>query len=145
MRIDFYILGLHPAEPVIAALAAKALDDGERLLILEQDEARRRALSEALWQARPERFLANGLAEEPHAHRQPILLSVDSQPLNGARLICLADGQWREAEGFARLFYLVDEAALPQARRQWQRLGEEGITDRHFWKRDDEGRWREGP
>ena len=40
----------------------EALADGERLLIVEADPARRSALSSALWQARPEQFLANGLA-----------------------------------------------------------------------------------
>jgi DNA polymerase-3 subunit chi len=145
MRVDFYVLGSAVPETIVAALAARALAEGQRLLVIEADEPRRRTLSEALWKARPEQFLANGLSGEPHAARQPVLLSDRPEPENGARLLCLADGQWREGEGFERVFYLVDEAALPEARRHWRRLGEVAGVERRFWKQDEPGRWVQGP
>ena len=145
MRVDFYVLGSNPPEAIVTALAARALDDGERLLVVEADGARRTALSRALWQTKPERFLANGLASDPHAARQPILLSDRPEATNGARLLCLADGQWRDAEGFDRVLYLFGDDALREARMQWRRLGEGDETERHFWKQDEAGRWQEGP
>ena len=145
MRVDFYVLGSSRPEPVVAALAARIRGEGQRLLVVEADEAQRTALSRALWDSRPELFLANGLAGDPHAECQPILISEASDPLNLATLVCLADGRWREAEGFERVLYLVDDAALPEARKQWKRLGERTGVERHFWKQDAQGRWSEGP
>ena len=145
MRIDFYVLGTSPPEPVVTALAARIRGDGQRLLVVEADAARRGEMARALWQNRPELFLANGLAGEAHAERQPILLSDRTEPVNSATLLCLADGRWRDCEGFERVFYLVDDAALSEARTQWKRLGERAEVERHFWKQDANGRWSEGP
>jgi len=145
MRVDFYVLGQNAPDPIVAALAAKALGEGERLLIVDADEARRVAISDMLWEARPEQFLANGLAADPHASRQPILISDKAEAPNGARLLCLADGRWREPGGFERVLYLFGDEALPEARAQWRRLSDHEDTERHFWKQDDHGRWIEGP
>lgn len=145
MRVDFYVLGTARAETVVAALAARVLSEGQRLLVVAGEEAQRRALSAALWQARPELFLANGLASQPHAARQPILLADNPDAVNGARLLCLADGAWRAPSGFERVFYLVHEDALPAARQHWRRLGEDAGIERRFWKQDEGGRWLEGP
>ena len=71
MRVDFYVLGEVPAERIVTALAAKALEGGDRLLVVEGDAGKRAALSRALW---AEAFLANGLAEEhptPAPEREP--------------------------------------------------------------------------
>jgi DNA polymerase-3 subunit chi len=145
MRVDFYVLGQNPPDAIVTALAAKAVADGERLLIVEADQARRSALSNALWQARPEQFLANGLAGDAHAARQPILISDRAEAENGARLLCLADGKWRNGDGFERVLYLFGDEALADARGQWRGLGGMAETERHFWKQDDRGRWIEGP
>ncbi len=145
MRVDFYLLGGSRLEAIACALAAKALGEGGRLLIVAGEEAQRNSLSQALWEGKAEAFLANGLAQEPHAERQPILLSDVVEPVNGAQLLCLADGVWREAAGFERVFLLVGEEALPEARRRWKALGEEGSVERRFWKQDARGRWTEGP
>ncbi len=144
MRVDFYLLGKSRAETVVAALVAKACADAERMLIVAAEDGERRALSQALWEARPEAFLANGLADEPNAARQPVLLSSETLALNQARLLCLADGEWRGAAGFDRVFLLVPEAALAEARRRWKLLGEDDDIERHFWKQDASGRWQEG-
>lgn len=148
MRVDFYVLGANRPDAIVIALAAKALGAGQRLMVVAGDAEQRAALSRGLWDARPERFLANGDEAEPHAHRQPILLSAGAEPLsgaaNGAKLLCLADGEWREPEGFDRIFYLFDERTISEARAQWKRLGGiEGI-ERRYWKQV-EGRWVEGP
>jgi len=145
MRVDFYVLGASAADTVVTSLAARALGAGHRLLIVVGDEARRAEFSRALWQARPEHFLANGDAGAPHAARQPILLSDRPDPRNGAQIMCLADGLWREAQGFERVLYLFGDAHLAEARAQWRRLGERAEIERRYWKQDQGGRWSEGP
>lgn len=140
MKVDFWQLSRDPAEKVVALIAARVLGEGERLLVVAGDSERRAAISRALWDARPDAFLANGDAGEPHAERQPILLSDGCEPVNGASHVIFADGQWREAEGFARAFLLFDEATVEAARGVWRSLdGGEGL-ERSFFRQDD-GKW----
>jgi len=151
MRVDFYQLGAELPERTIPLLAAKALQAGERLLVVSALEDQLRAIGDALWADSPQDFLANGMAGGPHDARQPILLSPNCQPANGARLVMFADGEWRdEALGgtgetpFTRAFLLFGDAALQGARACWRMLGERDDVERRFWKLEN-GRWREGP
>ena len=145
MQVDFYQLSRDPAESVIPAIARKILDDGGRLLVVAQEEAQRKRIASALWNAGPETYLANGEAQAPMPQVQPILLSDACDPVNGARYIALADGHWREeARDFERAFYFFDEATLDEARQSWRVLSKaDGVTPR-FWRQDG-GKWRQGP
>lgn len=123
-------------------MAGKLLETGERLLVVAREEAQRTALSQALWE-RSGSFLANGLAGGPDAERQPILLSETCDPANGAKMICLADGEWREgAESFERAFLLFGPERTEAARDLWRSLGASG-AEMHIHKQTDRG-WREG-
>src|SRR3546814_6340514 len=95
MQIDFYQLSREPVERVLPSIAQRILESGGRLLVVA-DEARLEQISQGLWHAAPETFLANGRAEGDHPDIQPILLSQDCTAANGARHIALADGVWRD-------------------------------------------------
>ena len=144
MQVDFYQLG--PVSPVqaVVQLAANTLAAGKRLLVVDSDPARRGNISEALWAAPPfrgrESFLANGEAGGPYDARQPILLSEAVEPANGASFVLLADGRWRECEGFERVFLLFGEETLEDARACWRMLGEREGLERRYWKQEG-GRW----
>ena len=141
MRVDFYQVSRDPVPEIVALLARNTLKAGERLLVVAEDAALRTAIGEALWRAAPaDSFLANGPADGPHAERQPILLADALTPANGAGYLALADGVWREPEGFARVFLVFDGATLEAARACWRMLGERDGLERNFWKQD-EGRW----
>ena len=144
MRVDFYQLSQDSAESALPALVRKALAAGERMLVVSADPQQRRRISEALWSRIPDSFLANAEAGGTHDARQPILLSDEVEAGNGAAYVAYADGQWREAEGFARVFLLFDEATLDGARQCWRMLGSREGVERRFWKQMD-GRWVEGP
>jgi len=141
MRVLFYQLSRDRAETLLPKLAPRVLAEGERLLVVAAAEGQRRAIGEALWSAAPESFLANGEAAAPHADRQPILLSEDVAPVNGATALAIADGQWREPGAqFTRVFFLFDDATIEAARRVWVDVrGREGV-DKEFWKQDA-GKW----
>lgn len=140
MKADFWQLSRDPAEKVVAMIAARVLGEGERLLVVAADAEQRSAISRALWEAKPDAFLANGDAGEPHANRQPILLSDACEPINGASHVIFADGLWRDADGFARAFLLFDEATVEAARGVWRSLdGGEGL-ERSFFRQED-GKW----
>lgn len=145
MQVDFYQLTRDPAEQVIPAIAKKILDDGGRLLVVSGDEAQMDTLSNALWSAKPESFIAHEKAGEGEDGVQPVLLSTQMTAANGARMVALADGEWREpALGFDRVFYLFPPDKTENARTAWRALAGKPDVDRRYWKQDG-GKWRQGP
>ncbi len=144
MRVDFYQLGRDPAPAAAAMIAGKALAAGERLLVVAESAEQRKAIAEALWR-KPGAFLANGIAGEGHEERQPVLISPRAEAANGARMCLIADGEWRDlGDGFARVFLLFGAEQVEAARACWRWLGEAGLAERHIWKQDARGAWREG-
>lgn len=141
MRVDFYQLADTPLDEVVATLAGKVLEQGERLLIVMADEGAVVRLDRLLWDQGETDFLAHGIAGEGEDARQPVLLSTTPDPSNGARNLLLADGEWREAAlTFERAFFLFDEARLQEARQAWKLLSGRDGVERHYWARED-GRW----
>ena len=114
-------------------MALKALADGQRMLIVADDIALLDRIDKALWEYRPEAFLAHGRATEPHADRQPLLLSSECNPANGAKVVALADGRWRpEAEAFDRALFFFDEAGREKARAAWRTFDDRDDVVRDF-------------
>lgn len=143
MQVDFYQLSRDPVERVVPLLAAKALAAGGRVLVVSESAEQRAALSEALW-AREGEFLAHGEASQPHADRQPLLLSAECAAANGAATAIVADGEWREgAAGFERAILLFSADQTQAARRLWSELSGSGHALRIF-KQGEGGGWREG-
>jgi DNA polymerase III subunit chi len=143
VRVDFYQLGEVPLEQVIASLAQKLLDSGERLLIIAAEEPFLARLDRVLWDLGRTSFLPHGIAGEGDDSRQPILLSTSPDPANGARNLLIADGEWRDsALAFHRAFYLFDANTLDGARAAWRSLAGRDGAERHFWKRE-QGKWAE--
>ncbi|MFD2578676.1 DNA polymerase III subunit chi [Novosphingobium colocasiae] len=120
MQVDFYHLTRDPLGGALALIAGKATAGGERMVVVSGDAAQRKALSQALWSASPTSFLANGEADEPHAERQPIVLSDQPVAVNGARFLAIVDNVWRDGEeAFARTFFFFSRimTAMLRGRR----------------------------
>ena len=147
MQVDFYQLSRDPVERVLPAIAQRLLDQGDRLFVVEGRAGQLDRLSRALWEHKPESFLAHGLAGGGDEDIQPILLAQEwrPSPSNGARNIALTDGIWRdEALEYDRAFYFFDEETLEGARACWRLLkGREGVEPR-FWRQEGR-RWVQGP
>ena len=145
MQVDFYQLTRDPAEQVLPAIAQKILSDGGRLLVVSEDDGQLARISKALWDFKPDSFLAHGKATEGQGNIQPVLLSQSVDAENNARMIALIDGKWREeALGFDRAFYLFAPDATDNARAAWRALGSKDGVERRYWKQDG-GKWRQGP
>jgi DNA polymerase III subunit chi len=142
MRVGFYLLeGPSSAEAAVVALVARACQAGQRVLVVAEPAERLTALSRALWQV-PGQFLAHGLAGEGHEHRQPVLLSSTCAAANGARLVILADGVWRdEALTFDRALLVFGDDQRAANRQQWTRFEGREDIDREFWRHDGQG-WK---
>ncbi len=143
MRVDFYQLGRDPVERVVPLLVAKALDRGARLLVVSGDTAQRTGLSQALWE-RENDFLAHAEAGDRDEARQPVLIAADCSAANGARMVLIADGQWRESAAmFERAILLFGAGQTGEARQEWTTLSGAGHELRIF-KQHEDGSWREG-
>jgi len=141
MQVDFWQLSRDPLENVVAQIAKRTLDAGQRMLVVADSEAVRSRIDKALWEFQPEAFLAHGAAGSAHEERQPILLGTDCKAANGAQFVVLADGIWRdEALEFDRAFLLFGEERLQPARDCWRALGQKSGLERQFYRQDG-GKW----
>jgi len=141
MRVDFYQLGEATVEGVVASVGQRLMSEGQRLLVVADDEALLARLDRVLWDQGAASFIPHGVAGGSDDSAQPILLSSGSDAPNRARNLLIADGRWREAAlGYDRAFYLFDGESLQAARLAWKLLaGREGV-ERHYWGHE-EGRW----
>lgn len=141
MRVDFYQLGGAPADGIVASIAAKLIDEDQRLLIVSVDEGALARLDRQLWDQGAASFLPHGLAGGADDAVQPILLSQGTDAPNRARNLLIVDGEWREAAlAYDRAFYLFDAETLQGARLAWKLLsGREGV-ERNYWAQE-EGKW----
>ena len=140
MKVDFWQLSRDPVEKVVALIASRVLDAGERLIVVSKSPEQREAISDALWRAGPESFLANGEAGAAGEADQPILLSATPAPANKASHIIYADGEYRGHDGFARTFLLFDDNSKEAARGTWRSLDGEEPLERAFFRQDG-GKW----
>jgi DNA polymerase III subunit chi len=132
-RLGFYLSGEKPVEQVLPLIARKAMQAGERLLVVSSDAEQIALLDHALWEAAPEDFLAHGHADAAHPARQPILLSDRCEAANGASMVALADGVWREeAEAYERGFLFFDDSGRDRARPVWSAFDSRSDLDREF-------------
>jgi DNA polymerase III subunit chi len=145
VQVDFYQLTRDPAHIVLPAIASKVMDEGRRLLIVSSDMGQLKTISSSLWSWKAESFLAHERAGKGGEAQQPILLSQSTDAENSARLVALADGEWRhEALSFDRVFYLFPPQNTDRARNAWRALKDKEGVERRYWKQDG-GKWRQGP
>lgn len=141
MRVGFYLAPGQPVERVLPLIARAAAKAGQRMLVVAEDDDLRERIGGALWDYAPADFLANGRAGEPHAAHQPVLLSRACAAENGATLVALADGVWREeAESFERALLFFDECGRDAARDVWRKFDGREDVEREFHELDG-GKW----
>ena len=149
MEVWFYHLQRQPLEEVLPILAGKALERGWRVAVQTVDALRLKALDDTLWTYRDDSFLPHGLAADPRAARQPIVLTIGADNPNGAVLRLYVEGAEVDVApdevGYERIMLLFDgrnEAELGAARAQWSRLKAAGFT-LAYWQQDEAGRWEQ--
>jgi DNA polymerase-3 subunit chi len=142
MIVDFYHLTASTLDRVLPTIAEKVLANGQRLLVVAETEMLAR-LDEQLWSYAKDSFLPHG---RDRAEGQPVFLSPEPAPANGATNIALADGRWREeALGFERTFYFFDNDGREGAREAWRSLKGRPEVEARYWKQDERGKWVQGP
>jgi DNA polymerase-3 subunit chi len=140
----FYHLERSRLETVLPELLEKTLARGWKAVVRSPLPERLEQLDGLLWTWRDDAFLAHGLASEPNAEHQPILLSGDETLANGAQALFLIDGA--EAGDLAALERCIlifdggDEEAVKRARGQWQAFKGAG-HDVAYWRQSPTKGW----
>ena len=145
-EIGFYHLTRTTLPDALARLLGRTLEAGQRALVLCPDAASLKALDAALWACPEPAWLPHGSPADGDADLQPVWLSTDPEPANGARFLFLVDGaDTRRSQEFARVFDLfdgTDEAKVAAARDRWRAAKQAGhlLT---YWKQGPRG-WEKG-
>ncbi|WP_137181527.1 DNA polymerase III subunit chi [Roseomonas sp. AR75] len=124
----FYHLTRTPLERALPRLLGRVLDAGGRAMVLLGSRERMEALDAALWTAPEPDWLPHGTPRTGHAALQPIWLTTEDAPAEGApnaaRFLFLLDGMTSARLGmFERVLDLFDgsdEAAVQAARQRWR-------------------------
>jgi DNA polymerase-3 subunit chi len=143
-EVRFYHLQKSPLERALPQLLEKVLERGHKALLMAASEDRLAALDAALWTYNDRSWLPHGLAQDDHAEDQPILLSTEEQPVNGADVLVLVDGcAAARPDAFAIVLDMFDgrdEAAVAAARERWKVCKTAGL-DLTYWQQTDNGGW----
>ena len=145
-EIGFYHLTRTALAEALARLLGRTLDAGQRALVLCPDAASLKALDAALWACPEPAWLPHGTPADGDADLQPVWLSTDPEPANGARFLFLVDGADTERRGeFERVFDLFDgndDGRVTAARGRWRTAKDAGhaLT---YWKQGSRG-WEKG-
>ncbi len=144
-EVWFYHLERTGLEEVLPDLLEKTLARGWRALVWCRDEARLARIDEALWTWRDESFLPHGLAQDPFAEAQPVLLSTAPERRNGAQALFAVDGDpGEDLQGFTRCVVIFDGRSadeLASARGLWSRCRREGLPAT-YWRQGETRGWR---
>ena len=144
-EVWFYHLERTSLDAALPELLEKTLARGWRALVRAAGPERVEHLDGWLWSYRDDSFLAHGIAGEPSAERQPILITTDMTNPNGANALFLIDGaEPGEIEGYERCILLFDgrdEAAVATARKRWPAFRAAGCAV-SYWRQGESGAWR---
>ncbi|HEY4041589.1 MAG TPA: DNA polymerase III subunit chi [Rhodopila sp.] len=136
-EIGFYHLTRSTLAEALPQLLARTLAAGQRALVLGP-APNLDALSVALWAQAA--WLPHGSAADGDPDLQPIWLSPDPEPLNGARFLFMVEGaETDRLADFDRVFDLFDgnrPEAVAAARTRWKTAKEAGhmLT---YWQQTD--------
>ena len=140
----FYHLERTALDQALPELLDKTLQKGWKALVRTTDPNRLEHLDGWLWSYRDDSFLPHGLASEPMADRQPILLTDKADNTNGAQAVFLIDGADAGAlDGVQRCILLFDgrdEAATAEARGRWKVFKTAGHPV-SYWRQGAERGW----
>ena len=141
-QVGFYHLTRSTLAQALPQLLGRTLAAGQRAVVLGSSAAGLDALSAALW-AQPA-WLPHGTAADGDPDLQPIWLTVEAEPLNGARYLFLVEGAQTDGlAAYERVFDLFDgndPDAVAAARLRWKAAKDAGFT-LAYWQQTDTG-WK---
>lgn len=145
-QIAFYHLERARVEDALPKLLEKALLAGYRALIRVKDVSAMEDLDTKLWTYDPASFLPHGCAGQDYEEAQPVLITVEGEAKNKAKLLAVLDGNLpNDIGGFERCLYMFDGQnpdAVQLARAHWAALKSQG-HDLTYWQQNANGGWQQ--
>jgi len=145
----FYHLERRALEDVLPGMVEKSLERGWRAVIRTDSAERSDALDGLLWTYDDGSFLAHAQSGDGDAARQPVLITVEEENPNGAKILfCVGGAQpsdWSDTK-LAELTRIVmmfdgrDGRALDMARAAWKDAKAAG-HDITYWKESPSGKF----
>ncbi len=143
-EVWFYHLERTGLDQALPGLLDKTLAKGWRALVKTTATERAEGLDQQLWTYREDSFLPHGLAGEPLAERQPVLITTAGDNPNGAQALFLLDGaEPGSLDPYQRCIILFDGRdadALSLARGRWKTLKADGHPV-SYWKENPDRGW----
>ncbi|MGB8601475.1 MAG: DNA polymerase III subunit chi, partial [Rhizomicrobium sp.] len=125
-EVLFYHLERRSLEDALPALVERTLARGWKAAIRTESAERAGAIDRLLWTYDEESFLPHGLATEPDAARQPVLIGLEDAAVNGADVLFVVGGAappvW-DGASFVRIVLMFDgrdPMAVQTARTAWK-------------------------
>lgn len=142
--IQFYHLLHTPLAQALPKLLEKAMQAGMRAVVVSDSESKLQHLSDRLWDAQPDSFLAHGMAPDDAA-QQPVWLSLSQENPNQANLLAITDGSAaQDVSGWDKVLDLFDghdEQALQAARARWKAYKDAGVKLQYIQQQEGGG-WK---
>lgn len=141
----FYHMTDDPLEVTARNLLSRAIEQGLAVAVRGRDPAHLDWLNKVLWLGEKGAFLPHGLAEDPYAADQPVLLTTAPVAPNNARIVMLVDRSEAEPAEVAlleRLWVMFDgndPDSVSHARKQWKSMVAAGVLA-EYWAQEG-GRW----
>ncbi len=145
----FYHLERRALEDVLPGLVEKSLERGWRAVVKTDSSERSDTLDSLLWTYDDQSFLAHAQSGDGEASRQPVLITVEDENPNNAKILFCVGGttpaDWRlpELSALARVVMLFDgrdAAMLDGARAAWKDAKDAG-HDVTYWKESASGKF----
>jgi DNA polymerase III subunit chi len=141
-EIGFYHLTRTGPDQALPRLLGRALEIGQRAVVICGSDERVAALDAALWLCPDPEWLPHGSAAMGYAELQPVWITAQDEAPNKARFLFLVDGaESARLSEFDRVFDLFDggsEEAVAAARRRWSAAKAAGHT-LTYWQQGQRG------
>lgn len=143
----FYHLERRALEDVLPGLVEKSLERGWRAVIKTDSSERSDALDTLFWTYDEASFLAHAQSGDGDPKRQPLLITVEDENPNGARILFCVGGtepsDWGRVSSLSRVVLMFDgrdQDALARARGAWKKARDAGheVT---YWKETPSGKF----
>jgi len=144
-QIDFYHLKGDGLGQAVAMLSDKTVASGQKMLVISPPQLIE-AISERLWSAKADNFLAHGVDDDEGASDAPVWITTDPDKNQiEAKFVCLIDGlRPGNLPAFARIFTLFSDTQpekLDLARSQWKEWSSDTEHQCRYFAQDEAGHW----
>lgn len=143
--IRFYHMEQATLDQALPAIAFKAWQLGNRVMIKVPDKKEAKRLSDLLWIFNPSVFLPHGSDGDSTPEKQPVWITANDNNVNNADVLILTHGCTSDTVDTFTLCCEMLDGRLPDqisdARQRWKSYKQSG-HDMTYWQQDEGGKWQ---